>query len=143
MFRHLLAGEVIVRVVGKGQGDDGQAGDGHGAQLGHAGHPVHFPLNGQGNTPLHLLRCQALGLGDDIHLHVLHIGKGLNGQVAHRIPAEDHQNYRRRQHEHPLGEGKSYETFQHHRPQLPPSSAFNRRAPAVTTRSPGFRPFST
>ncbi len=106
LLHHLLPRKIVVGLVGKGERDDGQAGDGNRAQLRHARHAAHLALDGQGDAALDFFRRLTRRLRDDLHLHVLHIGESFDRHVLHRTPAEDDDHQRSRQHEHALLQGK-------------------------------------
>jgi hypothetical protein len=86
-LEHLLAGEVVGGLVVEGEGDHRQAGDRHRAQLGHARHAAHLALDGQRDGALDFFRRLADGLGDDLHLHVLHVGEGFDGDLVDGVEA--------------------------------------------------------
>jgi hypothetical protein len=76
-------------------------------------HAAHFPLDGQGDVAFDFLRRLARILRDDLHLHVLHVGKGFDGQVAQRAVAEDGQRRRQDQHEDALRQDKIDQLSEH------------------------------
>ena len=88
LFQHLLAREIIVRAIAEGQRHDGQPRDRHRPQLGLARHAGHLPLNRQRDIALHLFRCLTGILGDDLDLHILHVGEGFDRQIGHGAIAE-------------------------------------------------------
>ena len=108
-FQHLLAGEIIVGVIGEGQRDDGQAGDGDRTQLDHARHAAHLALDGQGHIAFDLFRGQTQTLGDDLHLHILHIGEGFDRQIFPGVPAKDDQHQAGTENEYALLQRKGDE----------------------------------
>ncbi len=125
LFQHLLAREIVVGAVSEGQRHHRQGADGDRAQLRLARHAAHLALDRQGDGTLDLLRRLARILGDDLHLYVLHVGKGLDRQVAQRAPAESGQCQRQDQHEYALRQDEIDQLTEHAR--CPRRSAGKRR----------------
>ena len=68
----------------------------------HAWYAAHLALDWQGDAALYLLWSLTRGLGDDLHLHVLHIRKRLDRQVVDGLPAGNDQYHRAGDNEHAL-----------------------------------------
>ncbi len=81
-------------------------------------------------------------LRDDLHLHVLNVGEGLDRQVGQREQAEADQRGHKHQHEHALAQREDDQAIDHDRDPAP-TSASSSSAPEVTTFSPGARPWLT
>ena len=112
-LRHLVAGPVHVRLVGKHDGDHREAKAGKRAHLLHVGDGGNGLLDGKGHEPLHVRRAQRGGLGDDLHLVVGDVGHGINGQVRHRVAAPRYQRQREQANEQLVGDGKLNDTVEH------------------------------
>ncbi len=113
-LEHLLAREVIVGAVRKRQRHDRQPRDRHGTQLRHARHAAHLAFDRQRYRALDFLRRLARDLRDDLDLHVLHVGKSFDRQVAPCVPARNRERQRQRQHEHALLQRKRDEPVVKH-----------------------------
>ena len=112
-FNHLLARKIIVGAISKSQGHHRQSGNRHRADLCHAGRAGHADFNRQRDRTFHFFRCLTTKLRDDLHLHVLHVGKCLNRQIVGRAQAGQHQRAHCQQHEQALGDNKLDQAFEH------------------------------
>ena len=112
-FDRLLARKIIVGAVGKGQCHHRQAGNRHRTDLRHAGSAGHADFNRQRDRPFYLFWCLAAKLRDDLHLHILHIGKCLNRQVTRRAQAKESQGNHGQQHKQALGHAKVDQSLKH------------------------------
>ncbi len=113
LFHHLLTREIIVGAVREGERHHREAGHRDRTQLGHARQPAHLALDRQRNGALDLLRRLARKLGDDQHLHVLHVGKGFDRQLLPRVQAGHGDHGRYDDDEDPLLQGEGDEPVQH------------------------------
>src|ERR1043166_5443369 len=76
-------------------------------------HPAHLALNRQGYAALDLLRRLTRNLRDDLYLHVLHVGKGLDRQIFPGVPAGDGHHQGDGQHENALLQRERNELVEH------------------------------
>ena len=110
-LHHLLARKIIVGVVGKGQVTTDRPVMETERNCVMCGTPLISRSIGRVT-----LRSTSSGAWPgtsviDLHLHVLHIGEGLDRQILHRAPADDQQHQRGGQHKHPLLQGEGNEFF--------------------------------
>ena len=101
-----------------------------------ARHATHLPLDRQRDATLDFFRCLARHLGDDLHLDILDIRKRFDRQILQRAYPHDTHDGKRQQNKRPLIDREVDELAQHYL-AFWLSSEERRRAPTVTTLSPG------
>ncbi|EAU66886.1 hypothetical protein STIAU_3193 [Stigmatella aurantiaca DW4/3-1] len=110
---HELAGEVDVRAVLEGDGDDGQAELGDGAKLLGARQAAHRRLDGHGDEPFHLHGAKPRRGGEDLHLHVGDIGDRVDGQLAQGPESEGRDDRGQQEDEDAVLDRKMDELIEH------------------------------
>ena len=105
-LQHDLAGQVNIHVVSKDQRDHRQADLRQRTDVGQAGRAGQLQLQREGDEALDFSRRQPLRLGDDLHEHRRHVGKGVDRDRAKRIQAAGRQDERQGDDQHALPESQ-------------------------------------
>ena len=89
-----LPGKVNIEPVFKDNGDQRKAEFGHGAHLFNSRKPAHGHFDGIGHRTLDLQGGKSVGVADDFHLDVGHIGEGIDGKSAIGVNPEGYEERR-------------------------------------------------
>ena len=144
LFHDLLPGEIIIRAFGKGERDDGKPRHRDGPHIGQVWDAGNLAFDRQRDGALHVLRRLARQLGYHAHLHVLNVGKRLDGKIGQGVATKSDQRRDEHEYEYALRQRKYDQAVNHYLPPVSAiSSASSSRAPLVTTRSSLFRPSPT
>ena len=112
-FKHHLPRQIDIDVVLKNDRNHGQADLGERPDIGQAGRPHQLEFNGKGDEPFDLFRRKSLHLGDNLHQHVGHVGKGINRNDSKRVESSRHQHTGEKDNQDPLANGKVKQGCQH------------------------------
>ncbi len=134
----LGAGEVEVDVVVEDEGHERDPQPGHAARELEARDARHGALERLRDLRLDLRRRESRRAGDDLHLHVRHVGDGVDGDACEGHDARDHDRGGEHQGDEPVRGGPANEAL-HWRVTSPRS----RKAPSTTMFSPRERPSAT
>ncbi len=143
-LHHQLAREVHVGLVAEHQRDQRQAGLVQRAHLCQRRQAGHRHLHRYGDEALDLLGRAPGRLGGDLHLHVGHVRKRIQRQLAGGVDAEEQQHGGHHGHHQPLLERAAYQCVDH----APSISARLRsllrwKPPSTTIGCPACRPEAT